>query len=112
MLISGYPLALGMSSPDDTSAPHGEVPPSRAIIDAIAAHEDVDVTDVEPPEFDPLYTVVNPEALDELFRNPHDNTAHVAFEYEGYEIVVHSDGRVEVRDPSDEDAPIDHSVDE
>ena len=99
-----------MSSPDDTSTPDGEATPSQAIIRAIARAEGVDVTDIEPPEYDPLYTVVNPEALDELFdRSRPPETARVVLEYEGYEVVVHGDGRVELaEDSSDEsvDRPI------
>ena len=91
-----------MSSPDDTSTPDGEATPSQAIIEAIARAEGVDVTAIEPPEYDPLYAVVNPEALDELFRTPPGppETARVYLEYEGYEIVVHGDGRVELTEGS------------
>ena len=76
--------------------------PTRAVIEAIAAREGVDVTDVEPPAYDPLYTVVNPEALDALFRAAPDGSAidaRVVLEYEGYEVVVRADGSVEVTDP-------------
>ncbi|OAQ51086.1 hypothetical protein HTG_18535 [Natrinema mahii] len=101
-----------MSSPDEPSTPNGEVPPSQAIIEAIAAHEGVDVTEIEPPAYDPLFTVVNPEALDELFRTaagpPSD--AVVTLEYEGYEIVVRADG-VEVRD-RDADESVTRAVEE
>ncbi|AGB32100.1 hypothetical protein Natpe_2280 [Natrinema pellirubrum DSM 15624] len=88
-----------MSSPDEPSTPNGEVPPSQAIIEAIAAHEGVDVTEIEPPAYEPLFTAVNPEALDELFRTAAgtESNAVVSLEYEGYEIAVRADG-VEVRD--------------
>ncbi|ELY97039.1 hypothetical protein C482_14109 [Natrialba chahannaoensis JCM 10990] len=62
-----------MSSPDDTSPPgtgiERAVSPSQAIIEAVAAREGVDPTDIEPPAYEPLYSVVNPEALDSLFRD-------------------------------------------
>ncbi|WP_255170742.1 HalOD1 output domain-containing protein [Natrononativus amylolyticus] len=81
-----------------------ETPPSQAIIEAIAAHEGIDATDVEPPEYAPLYTAVNPEALDELFeptqRSGDRVGGRVTLEYEGYEVVVHSDGSVELTDLS------------
>ncbi|ELY76923.1 hypothetical protein C488_07792 [Natrinema pellirubrum DSM 15624] len=75
------------------------MPPSQAIIEAIAAHEGVDVTEIEPPAYEPLFTAVNPEALDELFRTAAgtESNAVVSLEYEGYEIAVRADG-VEVRD--------------
>lgn len=95
-----------MPSPDDTSTLGGEVAPSRAVIEAVARQEGVDVTEIEPPEYEPLYTVIDPEALDELFQTPLQQpaTARITFEYEGYEIVVHSDGGVEIFDPTDDSA--------
>ncbi|MFC6768949.1 HalOD1 output domain-containing protein [Natrinema soli] len=91
-----------MSYLDNTSTPHGTVPPTQAIIEAIAARECVDVTDVEPPAYDPLFTVVNPEALDELFTTTADTASSVVvrLEYEGYDIVVRDGSDVEIRDRS------------
>ncbi|EMA36648.1 hypothetical protein C446_11632 [Halobiforma nitratireducens JCM 10879] len=83
------------------------MPPSQAIVEAVAAREGVDATEIEPPEYEPLYSVVNPEALDSLFRTSHalnDRGALVALEYEGYDVVVHGDGHVDVREQDDEDA--------
>ncbi|WP_408958649.1 HalOD1 output domain-containing protein [Natrinema sp. 74] len=95
-----------MSSPDKLSSPDGEVPPTQAIIEAIAAHEGVDVTEVEPPAYDPLFTVVNPEALDKLFRTTASTTSDtvVRLEYEGYEVVVRAGGNVVVRERSRDDS--------
>ncbi|GAB3663204.1 HalOD1 output domain-containing protein [Halopiger thermotolerans] len=89
-----------MPLPADSSTSGDSVPPSQAIVAAVADHEGVDVTEIEPPAYDPLYTVVNPEALDELFDLPSAGPARVHLEYEGYAITVHSDGRVDVSDPS------------
>ncbi|SEQ22735.1 HalOD1 output domain-containing protein [Natrinema salaciae] len=102
-----------MSTPDNTSTSDGAVPPTQAIIEAIAAHEGVDVTEVEPPAYDPLFTVVNPEALDELFHTTAGTTssAVVRLEYEGYEIVVRPGSDVEVRDCSSDES-IDSPVEE
>ncbi|PCR90189.1 HalOD1 output domain-containing protein [Natrinema ejinorense] len=96
-----------MSAPDETSTPDGEVPPSQAIIEAVAEREGVDVTEIEPPAYDPLFTVVNPEALDELFDTTTGTASNavVELEYEGYEIVVRSHGDVDVFDPSSPDSP-------
>ncbi|RQG96981.1 HalOD1 output domain-containing protein [Natrarchaeobius chitinivorans] len=87
-----------MSLPDNTSSAGDVGSPSQAIIEAVAAQEGVDVTDIEPPDYAPLYTVVNPEALDELFRTATGSpeTVRVVFEYAGYDIVVYGDGSVEV----------------
>lgn len=73
---------------------------SHAVIEAIAAREGISVTEVEPPEFPPLYEVVNPEALDSLFApiSPGDGRGpgSVTFTYADYEVTVHSDGRVDI----------------
>lgn len=77
--------------------------PTQRITEAVAAHEGVDVTAIEPPAYEPLHTVIDPEALDDLFRtlSPHaETTARVTLEYAGYEIVVDADGHVEVRELS------------
>jgi hypothetical protein len=98
-LFKGTLLAASMSTPDKTSAPDGEVTPTRAIIEAIADHEGVDITDVEPPAYDPLFTVVNPEALDDLFHTTTGPATGVVvrLEYEGYEVLVRPGSDVEVR---------------
>ncbi len=84
------------------------MPPSQAIVEAIAARDGVDVTDVVPPAYEPLHAVVDPEALDALFRPiasgaPASRNAvdtRVVLEYEGSEVTVYSDGNVELSDPS------------
>ncbi|RKD97043.1 HalOD1 output domain-containing protein [Halopiger aswanensis] len=101
-----------MSSPVDPSAPGDSVPPSQAIIAAVADHEGVDVTEIEPPEYDPLFTVINPEALDELFDRPSAGPARVHLEYAGYAITVHSDGRVDVDDPPSSDESVGRRAEE
>ena len=99
------------ASPDPSS--DGAVAPSQAIIEAIAAREGVDVTDVEPPAYEPLYTVVNPEALDRLFRTPSGSTtARVVLEYEGYEIAVDADGRIDVSDRSVADGSLENPLED
>ncbi|ADD03607.1 uncharacterized protein Nmag_0007 [Natrialba magadii ATCC 43099] len=124
-----------MSSPDDTSPPkpgvEDIVSPSQAIIEAVADREGVDPTEIEPPAYDPLYTVINPEALDSLFRDvthgtsgqthpvphatPHadtpaqtdpDSVGRVELEYEGYAVTVYSDGRIELDDVSGSDESV------
>jgi hypothetical protein len=70
--------------------------PSQVIIDLIADLEGVDPVDLSPP----LYSVVDPDALDALFHSSNDNSAqtpgHVYFEYCGYEIRVQSDNEVAI----------------
>lgn len=89
------------------STPSGDrrVPPSQTIVEAIAAAENVDPVDVEPPAYEPLYAVVDLEALDALFDGRERTDLEVAFTYEGYYVVVQADGRVDVaaRSPNDPD---------
>ncbi|WIV67282.1 HalOD1 output domain-containing protein [Natrialbaceae archaeon AArc-T1-2] len=77
-------------------------PLSFAVIDAIAEREGVDATEIEPPEYEALYEVLNPEALDALFAPREDGTprsnGQVKFTYCGYDVVVDSDGDVTVRE--------------
>ncbi|ELY62178.1 HalOD1 output domain-containing protein [Natronolimnohabitans innermongolicus] len=89
-----------MSASPDPSSPERSTVPTEAIVQAIADREGVDVTDVEPPAYEPLYSVVNPAALDRLFQTPRGSspTVRVVLEYEGYEVAVDSDGRVEIDD--------------
>lgn len=75
---------------------------SYEVITAVAEREGVEPTDIEPPEYDALYEVVNPEALDSLFA-PRENganrtTGSIEFDYCGYHIVVTSDGEVDISD--------------
>ncbi|GAB3025473.1 HalOD1 output domain-containing protein [Natronobiforma cellulositropha] len=73
---------------------------SFEVIDAVAEREGVDSTEIEPPEYEALYDVLNPEALDALFAPRHDGTerapGRVEFTFCGYDIVVTSDGEVTV----------------
>jgi len=63
---------------------------TSTVASALAAHENVDVDELSPP----LYDVIDPEALEELFRN---TTGRVTFEYREYEVTVDDDYAVEVR---------------
>lgn len=89
-----------MTAPSDPSAADGADRPTRAIIEAVARHEGVDVTAVEPPAYEPLYAVVDPEALDALFRDDSSDATSLSFEYAGYDVVVSGNGQVDVTDPS------------
>jgi hypothetical protein len=51
---------------------------------------------------EPLYNVVDPDALDSVFRTGRDNTApnrRVTFPYHGYEVTVHSEDCISVARP-------------
>jgi hypothetical protein len=63
------------------------------VIRKVAAEKDVD-----PTTLDPLYDVVNPDALEALFGPKLDGTpragGRVVFDYSGYHVTVASDGSV------------------
>ncbi|MDZ7730747.1 MAG: HalOD1 output domain-containing protein [Natrialbaceae archaeon] len=73
---------------------------SYEVIEAVAQQEGIDATDIEPPEYEALYSVLNPEALDSLFAPREDGSTRgdgqVEFSFCGYDITVSSDGQVEV----------------
>lgn len=80
---------------------------STSFVDAFAGAEQKSVTEcvlaaiedargIEPLEFEqPLFEVIDPDALDALFR--HDGSdVSVEFSYLGYDVHVSSDGHVTV----------------
>ena len=87
------------------SKSNGRRPVSLEVISVIAEHEGVDPTEIEPPEYEALYDVCNPEALDSLFASREDGTprnqGRVEFVFCGYDVVVASDGTVEATERSD-----------
>ena len=87
------------SKPVDTSL-------SQAIVEAIASEEGIDPTEVEPPTYEPLYSVVDPEALDSLFAptlGVERGRGAVSLTYAGYDVTVNSDGRVDLSPIVDEE---------
>lgn len=76
-------------------------PLSVTIVTAVAEQEGIDPTEIRPPEYEPLYAVCNPEALDAMF--PYDETStngSVTFTFCGYDVRVSSNGTVTVEEPS------------
>lgn len=75
---------------DGTANESAELP-STVVIEAVAAAADVD-----PHELDPLYGVVDPDALDDLFADAGAVGSHrvgrVEFTYCGFEVAVSWDG--------------------
>lgn len=73
---------------------------SQAVIDAVAEHEGVEPTELEPP----LYHAVDPEALDALFPETgrSGSTGRVRFSYDGRDVCVTSDGQVHVAEADEE----------
>ena len=72
---------------------------SRTVSERIA-EEVASVAGVEPTALDPLYTVIDTDALNALFAarpsRPDGSELRVAFRYSGHEVVVGRDGSVDV----------------
>ncbi|NGM68833.1 hypothetical protein G6M89_07385 [Natronolimnobius sp. AArcel1] len=67
--------------------------PSLRIVDALA-----DATDTDPLELDPLYNVIDPEALDQIVNSDCDqiDQLSVQFVYNGHNVQVQGDGSIAV----------------
>jgi hypothetical protein len=65
--------------------------PTDAVVQAVATVEGVEPVDLDVP----LFSVVDPDALDRLFESPSDDLA-VTFRYHGHDIELASDLTVAV----------------
>lgn len=70
---------------------------STSIIRGIAT-----LDDVEPESVDPLYSVIDPDALDALFKPGFSGRPRVEFQYNGCEVKVTGDRKIEIRTTGDE----------
>lgn len=74
----------------------GDVGASEGILRAIAAVEGADPTELTPP----LYSVVDPEALDAVVESLSGTAGWIEFDYRGYQVTVDGAGGVGVH-PTD-----------
>lgn len=77
---------------------HGTGEPSATVVTAVAA-----VAGCKQDDLDPLYDVLDPDALDSLFQptddRDHPDDVEVSFTYEGFVVSVRSYGVVEITEP-------------
>ena len=67
---------------------------SEIVVYAIA-----EVAAEDPTSLQPLGEIVDPDALDAIFDRPSardSGSAHISFEYEGYEVTIFSHGRLTI----------------
>ncbi|RQG90220.1 hypothetical protein EA462_09555 [Natrarchaeobius halalkaliphilus] len=73
---------------------------SHAVVEAVASAEGVPTDALCPPEYEPLNSVIDPDALDSLFADRpdgrHRSGGTVSFVYCGYRILVEPNGSVTV----------------
>jgi len=79
---------------------------SEGIVRAVAAWQDVaparSSSSRGEPVLDPLYTVVDPDAIDSIFRAERtDDDAHLSFYYQDGLVTVSADGSIRIQ-PADE----------
>lgn len=73
---------------------------TRRVIEAVAEEKGVSFD-----ELDPLYGVLDPEALDALFESSgRDLTLAVRFQYEEFTVAIDSAGKVDLYDRSNNDS--------
>ena len=77
-----------MNADPRPSRDHRNTDVARSVIEAIADAEEVD-----PRQLEPLYDVVDPDALNGLFVEGAAG-GRVVFRYQGYDVTVGGDGRV------------------
>ena len=80
-IVSTYELSAGES-------------PTEGVVQALA-----DAADTQPLELEPLYHVLDPDALDSLFTSPSPlggSNEFVTFEYGEYTVTFFAEGRVSV----------------
>ncbi|SEQ06425.1 HalOD1 output domain-containing protein [Natrinema salaciae] len=94
------PCESRLRDPSDAYQAEPEQPPSEAVLAAIASATELDTLELAD-EFGPLYDVIDPSALDSLFRSTAEreqSVGCVTFEYAGYRIAVDRTGRIELAD--------------
>jgi hypothetical protein len=69
---------------------------TAAIIDVLAA-----LTDNQPETMDPLYDVVDPDALDALFHSQSEQIGRIQFHYGGHDVTMQSEGQLIITEPDD-----------
>jgi hypothetical protein len=76
------------------------VAPTVAVVEAMAAVEGTDPTDLRP-----IYDAIDPQGLDRICTEsvPSEREGHrsVEFTYHGYRVTVESVGLIEIREPED-----------
>lgn len=65
-------------------------------VSVVIAQELAAVEGVDPIEMEPLYEVIDTDALDALFREPNTQNLTVEFGYEGKTVRVEGPDRVEI----------------
>jgi hypothetical protein len=81
-------MSQGRRHGSDSATIGSAEPPSTTVVEAVAA-----ATETDPNELEPLYSAVDPDALDALFADTGTRRAagHIEFTYCGFAVVVSRD---------------------
>lgn len=74
-----------------------ELDPDESVAEGVI-EATTEVTNHETTSLDPLYSVIDPDALNALFRPGHSGSPQVTFQYNGCEIQVTSDRNIVIWD--------------
>ena len=87
--------SMTMGATDSITQIHCDTPVSEMVVSTVAQ-----VKGVDPLELDPLYDVIDPDALDSIFAaGDGESSMELSFEMAGCDVVVHGDGEVVVTPP-------------
>lgn len=95
VIESTHHLSTELAAPFQTPGGHTDHSLSTAVVYAIASAKDVDVLDLT----EPLGSVIDPDALDRLFRPGTNGSSELTFEYSDVTVTVGSDGHITVEGP-------------
>lgn len=71
-------------------------PDAESVVEVVVQAASV-IHNKDPEELEPIAETIDPDALEDLFRTPYDDSSgvvEVSFVYEGLETVVHGDGDI------------------
>lgn len=73
-----------------------ELDPDESVTDGVIEAVS-EASNLDPTSLDPLYSVIDPDALDALFKPGYSGTPQVTFQYNGCEIQVINDRKIVLR---------------
>lgn len=80
----------GSATEAEVDSPLRDASPSEAVVEAVAEAKGVSPLALEQP----LYEVVDPDALDALFAGSGGTVACLRFTYQGYAVEIAGDGEI------------------
>lgn len=89
-IIEYWLMAFDSSNGEGTTVESADSSLSEAVVQAVG-----EVDDTDPVDLPPLYDQIDPDALENLFRDVSNGV--VAFDYHDYTVLVRADGTASVK---------------